>query len=68
MKIDLVEHGGCFSFNMTPETLADAALLMRLKMNTTNKVRASYACAHADGTIDGALVLAKTRRTRNEIR
>ncbi len=68
MKIEMYEHDGCFSFEMTAEDLKDAALLARFVLNVTEAVRTAGATAHKDGTFNGHLVLGKRRNANGEIK
>ena len=67
MKISMIENEGCFAFNMTAETMADAALLTRFSTNVTNEVRGAAVNAHKDGTFMGYCVLGKRRRADSQI-
>ena len=67
MKISMIENEGCFAFNMTAETMADAALLTRFSTNVTNEVRSATTNAHKDGTFTGYCVLGKRRRADSRI-
>lgn len=66
MKINLNEYSGSFSIDMAAETVADSALLARLKTNSTQKTKI-YAQAFSDGTFTGTVIIKKVRRIRNEI-
>lgn len=66
MKITAKEHDGCFSFDISAETLAEAALLVRFGMNRT-KLRTSDSNARADGTFDASLVFGKSRRADSDV-
>ena len=67
MKIRLAEHGGCFSFEMEAETLADAAQLARLAVNGVKQVRGIYVHARTDLTMDATVVIAKRRRADSSL-
>lgn len=67
MRIELIEHEGCFAFNLQAESIAEAALLVRFGTNATHEIRTLSACANADGSFTGDLVLAKHRRANNDI-
>ena len=67
MKITMKEYDGCFAFDMTAETMEDAALLTRYSTNVTNKVRSASSEARKDGVFSGYLVLAKRRRSSGRI-
>ena len=62
MKIYMTENEGCVAFDMTAETMADAALLARLPNNLTNEVRSPTTNSHKDGTYTRPCVLGKRRR------
>lgn len=67
MKISLTEYDGSFSFDMTAETMADAALLTRFGMNSTKEIRYDSASANQNGTFEAGLVIAKIKRATNII-
>jgi len=68
MKIELHEYSGCFSFDMVAETVADASLLARLKMNGKKEVRGIYASAYDDGTFTGTINIGKARQSRGYLK
>ena len=67
MKTKLVECNGCFSADFTAETVGEAALLTRLGMNSTSKLRACSAYAYTDGTFTAHIVVAKHRRSDSRV-
>lgn len=67
MKITLTELDGCFSFNLTAETLPDAALLTRLGMNATSELRYVSATADKGGSFQAGVVIAKHKQANNII-
>ena len=64
MKVTVQEHSACFGIELTPETIAEAALLIRLGINATKDVRSVSATAHADGSIYGSVVIGKRKQSR----
>jgi len=62
MKFELIEEEGCFAINMTAETMAEAAQLVRFGMNSTQELRSMGASARTDGEFQGWTVFAKHRR------
>jgi hypothetical protein len=62
MKATLVEEAGCFGINFLPETMADAALLVRFGTNATNEIRSLATCANGDGTFNTFIVFGKHRK------
>jgi hypothetical protein len=51
MKVQIEEYGAVFSFNFEPESIADAAMLVRLKLNGTKELKGIWVTAHEKGTI-----------------
>lgn len=62
MKITISEYENVFSFDLTPETLAEAALLVRLGMNALKEVAYISTNVNQDGTIYGAMSVKKSKR------
>lgn len=62
MKITFSENEGCFGFELTAETLADAALLARAAMNTKG-ICTQFS---KSGEITGWLTLTKPRESRRQ--
>jgi hypothetical protein len=62
MKITFEEYDGCFNFDLEAETIADAALLARAAMNTT-QITATFS---RSGTVNGSLVLQKPREAKRQ--
>lgn len=67
MKVQLSEYEGCFSVDLTAETMQDAVALARLGMNATKEMRSlgTYATT-ADG-FTGSIVIGKQHRSSCEI-
>lgn len=68
MKFTLLEHDGCFGFEIEPESIADAALLVRFALNATKEVRGIDTTAYSNGTFKTYLVLGKRKKANGEIR
>lgn len=64
MKVKATEFDGCHSFELEAETLADAAFLVRMGMNSTPELRSLGADAYKDGTIFGYIVIGKSDLTQ----
>lgn len=62
VKVTLMEHKECFSIVMDPESVKDAAVLVRLKMNGTKEIRGLYAECYGDGSISGSVVIGKRKQ------
>jgi hypothetical protein len=67
MKIELHEYEGCFSFDLTAESVADAALIARLAVNATKDVRGCSAHASEDGEFTGAFTVGKRKESTGSI-
>lgn len=62
MKLNLIEHEGCFEVNMEAETLADAAQIVRFGSGALQKINSLGATAYKDGAVSGHLVIAKSKK------
>jgi hypothetical protein len=67
MKVIIVEREGCFGMEATAETMAEAALLVRMGMNATKEIRCLSATANQDGTFGACIVLGKHRDANNDV-
>lgn len=67
MKVEINEYDHSFDFAFTPETIAEAALLVRMGMNANKDVVYVSTTVSRDGTIDGSLVLRKTKRPKVQV-
>ena len=64
MKIQIHEFDGCFSIDITAETMADAALLVRMARDTTKETRHFSTTPFRDGEFITHITLGKRRRSR----
>jgi hypothetical protein len=62
MKVQIEEYGAVFSFNFEPESIADAAMLVRLKLNGTKELKGIWVTAHEKGTIEGSISIGKRKQ------
>lgn len=60
MKIAFMEHDGCFSLDLTAETVQDAAHLARLGLTAKKEVRLIHAYPDGDGTFTASVVIGKS--------
>lgn len=67
MKLIINEWDHVFEFDIQPETIAEAALLVRLAMNANKEVLYIGTCAHRDGTFSAGLTLRKAKRTASQV-
>jgi hypothetical protein len=67
MKIDLIEYNGCFSLDLIPETVGDAARILRLAKNGIKEVRGINAHALKSDEILCSVVIGKRRRPDSKI-
>jgi hypothetical protein len=68
MKVQIVEYEGRFGLEIEPETVADASILVRLKINGTKEILGIYAEALRGGTMNGYIVIGKRRQVRSEVK
>lgn len=68
MKIQITEHEGCFGLDITPESMAEAALLTRLALNATKEVRSLDTTAAGSGDFNTWIVFGKRRRPTSSVR
>ena len=64
MKISIEEYPSCFALNLTPENIAEAALLIRMGMNSTKKAPDVWASA-SGGTIKGGIEIGKRWQSKS---
>lgn len=67
MKAFLNEYEGCFSLDLTAETMAEAATLVRMGMNRKAELRRCVANARQDGTFDAYITFGKRRDANSDI-
>ena len=68
MKYNLVEYPYVFSLTIEAETVAEAALLVRLGLNATTHIRSVNVGACADGAVTGWVNFGKQRKPRIYVR
>jgi hypothetical protein len=61
MKIIALEYEGCFAFDLTAETIQEAALLARFGMNHTKELRTAYVNVSKEGTFYSSIVVGKRK-------
>lgn len=67
MTIILSEHEGCFSFDCAAESREEAALLVRLGMNSTKEVRSIGATVDRGGGFSAHVVIGKHRKANSTV-
>jgi len=67
MKIKINEFDGCFSFDFTPETMEDIAMLVRAKKNGLREVRGMFVYCNRDLSVNGSLVIGKRKEEKTAI-
>ena len=67
MKSELTEHGECFEVSFTPETIEEAATIIRMGMNGVKEVRSYSANVYKDHTISGYIVIGKRKSPRSNV-
>ena len=68
MKVEVLEYEGCFSISISPETMAEAARLVRFGLNATKEVRSVDTIAYSDGTFSSHVVFGKRRNPLSGVR
>jgi hypothetical protein len=68
MKVALDEYEGCFGIVLTPETLEDAAKILRMGMNGTKEVRNVSADVYPDNTLYGYVTIGKRKQPTSSVR
>ena len=67
MKTVLHELDRAFAFELTAETVADAAALTRLALNATTHVERTTACAARGGGVSGWVSIGKRVNGTSEV-
>jgi len=67
VKCEVTEYPGFFGVELTPETIEEAAVLIRLGMNATRELRYVGAAARSDKTIDASITIGKAKRGASAI-
>jgi hypothetical protein len=67
MKITIEEYDGCFSINLQPETLKDAAKIIRLQKNHVKEVSSISSVCRKDLAIYCSVVIGKRKVPMSEI-
>lgn len=67
MKSKLVEHGTSFMIEFEAETVADAAIITRFKLNGIKEIIGINASAFQDGTFFGSVYIGKRKQSSPEI-
>ncbi len=67
MKVQFIETDGCFSIDLTAETMQEAAALVRFGMNRTDEIRHGSTIASREGEFSTAVVFGKNKRANNDV-
>lgn len=67
MKVVLKEYDGYFLIDLLPETIADAALLMRFGMNSTSDASSISTYASANRKIETSVSFRKRKRVASKV-
>lgn len=68
MKVELIEHEGCFEIALTAETLADGAQLVRFGSGRLKEIRSLSVQAYGGGGIGAGIVFGKSKRSVGEVK
>jgi hypothetical protein len=67
VKIEFLEHEGCFEVCLEAETKSEAALLVRFGMNRTDEIRSSYTNVSQTGEFSNSIVFGKSKRANSDV-
>lgn len=68
MKIEVNEESECFGFDLKPENVEEAALLVRFGLNATKELRCVDTTAYRDGTFTTWIVIGKKKNDSGSVR
>lgn len=67
MKAVLNEHGACFEIALEPETMDEAATIVRMGMNGTKDMHSVSASVYADKTVRGYLLFGQRKNSVSDV-
>lgn len=67
MKAKLIEHSSCFEILLNPETMEEAAQVIRFGINGKKELVRFSADAHRDFSISGYLLVGKRSRESSAV-
>lgn len=68
MKTEITENSGCYFMELVPETMVEAAMLVRMSINSTKELRGLTTHAMSDGTFCSQIAIGIRKTTSSEIR
>ena len=67
MKVNVYEFYGCFSFDLFPDSVEDAAMLVRMKLNGTKELRGIHVDCGKDSIMRGSVVIGKRKEVKSSL-
>lgn len=67
MKVKFTENGGCYCASLEAETVAEAAALVRMGMDSTRELRSCSTEAYQDGTVSSYIVVGKSKKADSHV-
>lgn len=67
MKATVTEYDGCFSIDLQAETMSEAATLVRMGMNRTEKIHYATSTVEKNGGFNSSFVFKKSKRANNDV-
>ncbi len=67
MKATVIEYDGCFSIDLTAETMQEAATLVRLGMNRTDEHRYIASTVSKEGGFAFCVTFVKSKRANHAV-
>ena len=67
MKVKVFEFDGCFSFDLFPESVEDAVILVRVKLNGIKEVRGIHVDCTKNLMMYGSVVIGKRKEVKTSL-
>lgn len=68
MKVLMHEEDDRFAFELEPETIAEAALLVRFGMNATKELKMVDTTAYRDGTFQTWICIGRKKQSNGSVK
>lgn len=68
MKVEFNAHDECFTIDLSPETVADAAALVRFGINATKELIDVSTIAYRDGTFTSFVQIGKRKNDTGRVK
>lgn len=67
MKVEFAENAGCYSASLEAETVAEAAALVRMGLNSTRELRSCGTNVYQDGPVVSYIVVGKSKKADSRV-